>query len=100
MVEVRHGWSARQQPGNFVSEFAHSQGTTAFNILLVVARGTQNMFRPFGSTPADLQKNWNATASPSDNGELNLAVAIALHAHRQPVGVTARQEKCSTRDLD
>ena len=63
--------------GNFVSEFAHSQSTTAFNILLVVARGTQNMFRPFGSTPADLQKNWNATTSASDNGELNIAVAIA-----------------------
>lgn len=39
--------------GSFLPEFAIANGTTSFGILLVVAKGTSNAYRPFGSTEAD-----------------------------------------------
>jgi erythromycin esterase-like protein len=49
--------------GSFVPEFAQSQGGRAFNILLVVKRGTYNAYRPFGSKEADKTKNYDLMTS-------------------------------------
>ena len=49
--------------GTFAPEFALSEGGRAFNILLVVKRGTSNAFRPFGSQDSDKTKPYDLGTS-------------------------------------
>jgi hypothetical protein len=49
--------------GSFAPEFALAEGGSAFNILLVVKRGTSNAFRPFGSQESDKTKEYDLATS-------------------------------------
>jgi hypothetical protein len=45
--------------GSFIPEFAEITGGKSFGILVVVAKGTWNAYRPFGSTEADKTQKYD-----------------------------------------
>lgn len=49
--------------GTFLPEFALAQGSNAYSILLVVAKGTTNAYRPFGSPESDKAKAYDLLTS-------------------------------------
>lgn len=49
--------------GSFIPEFAETTGGKSFGILLVVAKGTWNAFRPFGSDEADKTQKYDLLGS-------------------------------------
>jgi hypothetical protein len=49
--------------GSFVPEFVETTGGKSFGILLVVAKGTWNAFRPFGSDEADRVQKYDLLGS-------------------------------------
>ncbi len=55
--------SGSYEIGSFIPEFAVTTGGTSFGILVVVAKGTWNAFRPFGSDEADKTQRYDLFAS-------------------------------------
>jgi erythromycin esterase-like protein len=47
--------------GSFVPELATALGGKSFSMLVLVAHGTVNAYRPFGSAPADTAQRYDAT---------------------------------------
>jgi len=53
--------------GSFIPEFVETTGGKSFGILLVVAKGTWNAFRPFGSDEADKNQKYDLLGSSEYN---------------------------------
>ncbi|MBV8519162.1 MAG: hypothetical protein JO197_17335 [Acidobacteria bacterium] len=64
--------------GSFLPELAIANGSHACNVLLVHTRGTQNMYRPFGSKLEDQAKPFADGGSDSDNDVLDVRAARAI----------------------
>jgi hypothetical protein len=53
--------------GSFIPEFAATTGGHSFGILVVVAKGTWNAYRPFGSTEADKTQKYDPLTTSEYN---------------------------------
>jgi len=53
--------------GSFIPEFAAITGSHSFGILVVVAKGTWNAYRPFGSTEADKTQKYDPLTTSEYN---------------------------------
>jgi hypothetical protein len=63
--------------GSFVPELALAHGTKAFNLLVVVERGTDNAYRPFGSALADTAQAYEASSEMTFTDLKTLAAAAS-----------------------
>jgi hypothetical protein len=74
------GWSGTStyELGSFLPELAIAHGSHGFNILIVHTRGTQNMYRPFGSKLEDQARPFADGKSDSDNAVLDAGAMRAL----------------------
>jgi hypothetical protein len=95
--------------GSFIPEFAETTGGKSFGILLVVAKGTWNAFRPFGSEEADKTQKYNllgsseyevfdmksvlAAASESDWTIIDLRPVRALSQNGKLRGIDAKARR-------
>ena len=66
--------------GSFVPELATAFGGSAFSLLVLVAGGTVNAFRPFGSALADTAQRYDATAPDADVAFTDVRTVLAAAA--------------------
>lgn len=69
--------------GSFVPELALANGVKAFNMLVLVAHGTTNGYRPFGSALADTAQAYDPASSESEMAftDVKSVVAAASPPH-------------------
>jgi hypothetical protein len=69
--------------GSFVPELAQANGARAFNMLVLVAHGTTNGYRPFGSALADTAQAYDPTSPGSEMSftDVKSVVAAASPPH-------------------
>lgn len=95
--------------GSFIPEFAATTGGHSFGILVVVAKGTWNAYRPFGSTEADKTQKYDplttseydvfdmksvlAAASPSDWTFIDLRPVRAMSINGKLKGIDPKARR-------
>ncbi|MEP6507167.1 MAG: hypothetical protein ABJC63_03000 [Gemmatimonadales bacterium] len=95
--------------GSFIPEFAATTGGHSFGILVVVAKGTWNAYRPFGSTEADKTQKYDplttseydvfdmksvlAAASPSDWTFIDLRPVRAMSINGRLKGIDPKARR-------
>jgi hypothetical protein len=63
--------------GSFVPELALAGGTRAYNIIVLVARGTSNAYRPFSKDTADKRKPYDPRSSDNELSFTNVDTFLA-----------------------
>jgi hypothetical protein len=67
--------------GSFIPEFVQTTGGKSFGILLVVAKGTWNAFRPFGSEESDKTQKYDLLGS-SEYAVFDMKSVLAASSER------------------